>query len=158
MMWKVGFWFSGVIFTFTALIKTTINPVPLKREKINTQLNYLVQGNHKTTIYCYLYQYSDNHYYYPENCINNLNITRGLVYSQTVLLALTNKGISREDAYRIVQTNAMEVWKDKSKSLKSELLQSEEVLKYLSEKEVEELFDPNNMLDNVEYIFSRTFD
>ncbi len=95
---------------------------------------------------------------YPENCIINLNITRGLVYSQTVLLALTNKGISREDAYRIVQTNAMEVWKDKSKSLKSELLQSEEVLKYLSEKEVEELFDPNKMLDNVEYIFSRTFD
>lgn len=100
----------------------------------------------------------DNLLIYPENCINNLNITRGLVYSQTVLLALTNKGITREDAYRIVQTNAMEVWNDKSKSLKSELLKSEEVIKYLSENEVEELFDPNKMLKNVEYIFSRTFD
>ncbi len=95
---------------------------------------------------------------YPGNSIKNLNITRGLVFSQTVLLALVNKGLTREDAYKLVQTSAMEVWKDKNKTLKEELLNSEEVSKYLSKDEIEEIFSSNKMLDNVDYIFKRTFD
>jgi len=95
---------------------------------------------------------------YPENSLKNLNITRGLVFSQTVLLALVNKGLTREDAYKLVQTNAMEVWRDKNKTLKDELLNSEEVSKYLSKDEIEEIFNSNKMLDNVDYIFRRTFD
>ncbi len=94
---------------------------------------------------------------YPENSINNLNITRGLVFSQTVLLALINKGITREDAYKLVQTNAMNVWEDQEKTLKSELLKSEEVSKYLTTDEIENIFNSNKMLDNVDYIFGRTF-
>jgi len=52
----------------------------------------------------------------------------------------------------------MEVWRDKNKTLKDELLNSEEVSKYLSKDEIEEIFNSNKMLDNVDYIFRRTFD
>ncbi|MHB1686251.1 MAG: adenylosuccinate lyase [Ignavibacteriaceae bacterium] len=93
---------------------------------------------------------------YPENMIKNLNLTRGLVFSQTVLLKLVSKGASREDAYKIVQTAAMDVWADQTKDLRSELLNSTEARKYLSEKEINETFDYNKMLDNVDYIFARS--
>ncbi len=93
---------------------------------------------------------------YPENMLRNLNLTRGLVFSQTVLLKLVNKGSSREDAYKIVQTAAMDVWADKSKNLLSELITSKDVLKYLSEDELKGIFDNKNMLKNVDYIFTRS--
>ncbi len=98
----------------------------------------------------------DNLIIYPENMLKNLNLTRGLVYSQTVLLKLINKGITREAAYNIVQTAAMDVWNDKNKNLKDELLKSDEVLKYLNKKEIEEIFNSERMLDNIDYIFNRS--
>jgi adenylosuccinate lyase len=93
---------------------------------------------------------------YPENMISNLNITRGLVFSQTVLLKLVNKGLSREDAYRLVQIAAMDVWNDKHKNLKDELLKLHDIRKHLSEEEINEIFDYKKMLKNVDYIFSRS--
>ena len=93
---------------------------------------------------------------YPERMIKNLNITRGLVFSQTVLLKLVSKGITREDAYRIVQDSAMKVWADEKLDLKDELSKSNEVLKYLSLKELEEIFEGKNTLQNVDFIFNRT--
>ena len=93
---------------------------------------------------------------YPENMINNLNITRGLIFSQTVLLKLVNKGVSREDAYRLVQTATMDVWNDKRKNLKDELLKYHDIKRYLSEEEITEIFDYKKMLKNVDYIFSRS--
>lgn len=98
----------------------------------------------------------DNLIIYPENMLKNLNLTRGLVYSQTVLLKLINKGITREAAYNIVQTAAMDVWNDNNKNLKDELLKSDEVLKFLNEKEIEEIFNSERMLDNIDYIFNRS--
>jgi len=98
----------------------------------------------------------DNLIIYPENMLKNLNLTRGLVYSQTVLLNLIDKGITREAAYKIVQTSAMHVWDDKNKNLKDELLKSDEVLKYLNGKEIEEIFNSERMLDNIDYIFNRS--
>ena len=98
----------------------------------------------------------DNLIIYPKNMLKNLNLTRGLVYSQTVLLKLINKGITREAAYNIVQTAAMDVWNDKNKNLKDELSKSDEVLKYLNEKEIEEIFNSDRMLDNIDYIFNRS--
>ena len=95
---------------------------------------------------------------YPENMLKNLNLTRGLVFSQTILLKLVNKGSSREDAYKIVQTSAMDVWADKSKDLLTELLKSKDVLKFIPENELREIFDNKNMLKNVDYIFSRSVD
>ncbi|MGE5497387.1 MAG: adenylosuccinate lyase [Syntrophothermus sp.] len=93
---------------------------------------------------------------YPENMIRNLNLTRGLVFSQTVLLKLVSKGASREDAYRLVQTPAMDVWADKDKNLFDELNKSEEVRKYLSTDELKEVFNNSGTLKNVDYIFART--
>ncbi|NWG28642.1 MAG: adenylosuccinate lyase [Ignavibacteriaceae bacterium] len=93
---------------------------------------------------------------YPDNMIKNLNLTRGLVYSQTVLLKLVDKGLSREDAYRIVQTAAMDVWSDNKKFLKDELMKSKEIMKYISEKELGEIFSTDKILKNIDYIFQRS--
>jgi adenylosuccinate lyase len=93
---------------------------------------------------------------YPETMLENLNLTRGLIFSQTVLLRLINKGLSREDSYRIVQSVAMEVWTDKSKNMKDELLNSKEICSYLSPEEIKDIFNNKNMLKNVDYIFSRS--
>ncbi|MDZ7624134.1 MAG: adenylosuccinate lyase [Ignavibacteriaceae bacterium] len=93
---------------------------------------------------------------YPENMLKNLNLTRGLVFSQTVLLKLIDKGVSREDAYRIVQNSAMDVWANKDKFLKDELLKSKEVMSYVSQKELEEIFNTDKILKNVDYIFQRS--
>ncbi len=93
---------------------------------------------------------------YPDHMLKNLEITRGLVFSQTVMLKLVNKGVSREDAYKLVQTPAMDVWADESKNLKDELKKSEEIKKHLSGKEIEDIFGSGTMLKNVDYIFSRS--
>lgn len=93
---------------------------------------------------------------YPENMMKNINLTRGLVFSQKVLLRLTEKGITRENAYAIVQKAAMDVWQDQSKNLKDEISKSEEAMKYLSEDDLKELFDMSKALRNVDSIFARS--
>ncbi len=93
---------------------------------------------------------------YPDNMIRNLNLTRGLIFSQTILLKLVTKGISREDAYRIVQDSAMKVWADEKLNLKDELSKSDELKKYISLEELNGIFENKNMLKNVEFIFNRT--
>lgn len=95
---------------------------------------------------------------YPENMLKNLELTRGLIMSQTIMLKLVNKGITREDAYKIVQTHAMNVWENKNKHLKDELLKSKEIKKYLSEKEINDIFENKQMLKNIDFIFSRTIE
>jgi adenylosuccinate lyase len=98
----------------------------------------------------------DNLIIYPENMLRNLNITRGLIFSQTVLLRLVEKGISREEAYKIVQDSAMNVWQDTTKNLRSELAKSESIKKFFSETDLDDIFDPKKMLKNIDYIFARS--
>lgn len=93
---------------------------------------------------------------YPENMKKNLDKMKGLVHSQRVLLALTEKGVSREDAYKVVQRNAMKVWA-KGMNFKTLLLKDKDVVQYLSKKEVSDLFDIAYHLKNVDYIFKRVF-
>jgi adenylosuccinate lyase len=93
---------------------------------------------------------------YPENAIENLNITRGLVFSQKILLKLVEKGATREDSYKMVQTPAMKVWGNKTTNMETELLASEEVMQYLSEEEIKETFNTKEMVKNVDYIFNRS--
>ncbi|MGQ9799539.1 MAG: adenylosuccinate lyase [Ignavibacterium sp.] len=93
---------------------------------------------------------------YPEHMKRNLNLTRGLIFSQTFLLKLVEKGLTREEAYKLIQENAMRVWEDETKNLKDELLKSETVLRYLSKEEIEETFNYKKMLKSVDYIFSRS--
>lgn len=100
----------------------------------------------------------DNLLIYPDNMLKNLHLTRGLVFSQKVLLQLVEKGITREDAYKLVQTCAMKVWADKTASLKDELLKSDDIKKLLSQQELEDIFDESKMVQNVDFIFARTVD
>ena len=93
---------------------------------------------------------------YPGNMLKNLNLTRGLIFSQTILLKLIDRGLPREDAYKIVQTSAMEVWSNNDKFLKNELLKSKEVMNVLTEAELNQIFDTEKILKNVDYIFQRS--
>ncbi|MBA2847923.1 adenylosuccinate lyase [Thermosulfuriphilus ammonigenes] len=94
---------------------------------------------------------------YPERMKKNLWLLRGLIFSQQVMLKLTEKGLSREEAYGIVQKLAMEVWQNEDKNFKDLLLASEKIRKYLSPEEIESLFDVNHYLRHVKTIFNRVF-
>jgi adenylosuccinate lyase len=96
----------------------------------------------------------DNLNVYPENMMDNLNKMQGLMYSQKVRIALTNKGMIYDQAYQLVQDSAMRVWK-KEGSFKELLLQDERVRKYLTPEELEACFDMNDYLRNVKKIFKR---
>ncbi|SEB34908.1 adenylosuccinate lyase [Nitratireductor aquibiodomus] len=93
---------------------------------------------------------------YPETMDKNLNKFRGLVHSQRVLLALTQAGVSREDAYRLVQRNAMKVWEEGADFLE-ELLGDKDVRAALSEDEIREKFDLGYHTKHVDTIFERVF-
>jgi adenylosuccinate lyase len=93
---------------------------------------------------------------YPKNMQKNLDQLGGLVFSQRVLLALTQAGISREDAYMLVQRNAMKVWQEGADFL-NELKGDAEVVQALSEEELESLFDLSYHTKHVDTIFERVF-
>ena len=93
---------------------------------------------------------------YPDAMLKNMNKFKGLVMSQRVLLALTQAGVSREDAYRLVQRNAMKVW-EKGADFKDELLADAEVTAALSPAEIEEKFDLGYHTKHVDTIFARVF-
>ncbi len=93
---------------------------------------------------------------YPERMRENIEKSYGLHNSQRVLLALVEKGLSREDAYAIVQRNAMESW-HKRASFMGLLLKDPETQKYLTEPEIEKIFELSYYLRNVDYVFRRVF-
>ena len=91
---------------------------------------------------------------YPDNMMKNINLTNGLIFSQEVLLLLVKKGLTREDAYKLVQKNAMKVWEDK-KDFKELLKLDSEILNLISENEIDSLFDLDKILININKIFKR---
>jgi adenylosuccinate lyase len=93
---------------------------------------------------------------YPGNMLKNLDRAGGLVHSQRVLLALTQKGVSREDAYRLVQRNAMKAWRGDGEFLRL-LKDDPDVRKHLSEQELTANFDLDFHLTHVDTIFARVF-
>ena len=93
---------------------------------------------------------------YPDNMLRNLNQMKGLVFSQKILLDLTQSGVSRETAYRLVQKNAMKVWEE-GKDFQTELLADPEVVGALGEDKIRESFDLNYHLKHVNTIFKRVF-
>ena len=94
---------------------------------------------------------------YPENMLKNLNLLKGLIFSQRVLLTLIEKGgLSREEAYKIVQENAMKVWNE-GVEFKELLKNDPRVRKVLSEEEIDEIFDLSYHTKHVDYIFNRVF-
>ncbi len=91
---------------------------------------------------------------YPENMRRNLNLTHGLVFSQSVLLALVNGGMLREDAYKVVQRNAMEVWRTRE-SFRDVLGRDADVTKLLSPAQIDACFDERQAVRHVDTIFAR---
>jgi len=91
---------------------------------------------------------------YPENMLRNLELTRGLIYSQAVLLALIRKNMSRETAYEVVQRNAMRVWNEQIE-FKDALLADAEIMAVLTKNELKEIFNLKNRLKNVDHIMKR---
>lgn len=94
---------------------------------------------------------------YPKNMLRNLNQMQGLVFSQKILLDLTQAGVSRENSYRLVQKNAMKVW-DEGKDFLTELLADQEVVTALGEGKIRESFDLNYHLKHVDTVFKRVFE
>jgi len=93
---------------------------------------------------------------YPDRMLANLNMTHGVIFSQMVLLSLVEKGTTREDAYAIVQENAMKSWQE-GIEFRSLLGQDERVQKQLSAAELDAIFDVNHFLKHLDFIFQRVF-
>ncbi len=94
---------------------------------------------------------------YPDNMKENLNKLQGLVFSQQIMLALAEAGLSREDAYKMVQTEAMRVWKEK-KNFKELIHANKDICARLGAKKIEEMFDVRYHLKYISAIFKRTFE
>jgi adenylosuccinate lyase len=93
---------------------------------------------------------------YPERMLENLNATRGLIFSGQLLLALTQAGVARETAYEWVQRNAMKVW-DEDKDFKSLILADRDTSAHLSKEQIAAVFSLDTYLRNVDQIFARVF-
>lgn len=93
---------------------------------------------------------------YPENMLRNIELTRGLTFSGQLMLALTQKGVSREDAYVYTQRNAMKVW-DEGGDYKDLVMNDADVTSHLSTEEIARVFDLKHYLRNVEKVFDRVF-
>ena len=94
---------------------------------------------------------------YPDNMMNNLEKFNGLVFSQRVLLSLTQKNISREESYSMVQRNSMKVWNEEG-SFYDLIKADKEIASILSDEEIEDIFDLNYHLKQVETIFKRVLE
>jgi len=93
---------------------------------------------------------------YPNRMLENLNLTRGLVFSGQLLLALTQKGVSREDAYVWAQRSAMRVW-DEGGEFKDLILNDADIRSRLTPEEIEKVFSLEHYLRNVDKVFARVF-
>ncbi|HQZ95911.1 MAG TPA: adenylosuccinate lyase [Pyrinomonadaceae bacterium] len=93
---------------------------------------------------------------YPENMLKNLDLTKGLVFSGQLMLVLTQKGVSREDAYAWTQRNAMKVW-DEGGDYPELVKQDTDISSHLSTEEIARVFDLKHYLRNVEKVFDRVF-
>jgi adenylosuccinate lyase len=91
---------------------------------------------------------------YPDNMLRNINLTGGLFYSQSLLLSLVEKGMGREDAYSIVQGITMRVWAREG-TLQDLVQKDKNITAKLNKKDINEIFDLNKYLKNVDYIFKR---
>src|SRR5688572_11148505 len=93
---------------------------------------------------------------YPENMLKNLDLTGGLVFSGQLMLALTQKGVSREEAYVYTQRNAMKVW-DEGGDYKELVMKDADISSHLNDEEIARVFDLKHYLRNVDHVFARVF-
>lgn len=93
---------------------------------------------------------------HPERMIKNINLTRGLIFSQMVLLALLKKNMSREYAYQLVQKNSLKAWKE-DLDFKNLIQSDQEIIKLLSQDEINKCFSLEFYLEKIDYIFDKVF-
>ena len=93
---------------------------------------------------------------HPHQMAENLKKTKGLIFSQQFLMKLAEKGVERQKAYVMVQKNAMKVW-ESGQEFKVLIMEDQEIGKYLSKKEIEDVFDVDYHLQHVDDIFARVF-
>jgi adenylosuccinate lyase len=98
----------------------------------------------------------DTLFVYPKNMARNMEISRGLFHSEAVMLALVAKGIARETAYKYVQRNAMDVWKEGG-DFAERLMADPDIGQHLTAKEIDRCFDLRHTIKKVDYIFKRVF-
>ena len=128
-----------------------------ERDISHSSVERVILPDSTMTVYYLLVKFGDlvkNMLVYPERMKENLHSLRGLIFSQRVMLAMTGKGCSREDSYRLVQKNAMKVWQENVDFLDT-LKTDSEVSAFLSVAELEELFDMQVHTCHVDYIFKR---
>ncbi len=92
---------------------------------------------------------------YPDNMKRNMNVYGGVIFSQRVLLSLVEKGMSREDAYRLVQSCAHQAWNQPEGNFYALIKQDAQVTQYLSSEEIDSCFDPQHHLQNLDTIYQR---
>ena len=101
-------------------------------------------------------QLLDRLFVYPDRMLENLKLMKGLIFSGQLLLDLTRKGVSREQAYQWVQRNAMRVWSD-GEEFKNLVLRDQEILHRMTIAEIETSFNLEHQLRHVDKIFKRVF-
>jgi adenylosuccinate lyase len=92
-----------------------------------------------------------------ERMKNNLEITRGLIFSQRVMIELTKKGVPREKAYQLVQDIALKSWENEN-DFKEMILKDQEINKYLTREQIISCFDYNYFIRNIDYIYQRLYE
>jgi len=92
---------------------------------------------------------------YPKNMLRNMNVYGGVIFSQKVLLALVEKGMSREEAYRIVQGCAHQAWNTQDGNFRKLIESSPDIQKHLSADDLKTCFDPNQHLKNLDQVYER---
>jgi adenylosuccinate lyase len=93
---------------------------------------------------------------YPDRMIANLNMTRGVIFSQMVLLKLIERGMTRENAYSVVQKSAMKSWLEDTEFMRL-LVEDDEVMSFLSSEDINNVFKIENFLTHTDFIFKRAF-
>jgi adenylosuccinate lyase len=93
---------------------------------------------------------------YPDRMLANLDMTHGVIFSQMVLLKLIEKGMSREAAYAVVQKHAMRSWEE-GRPFRQLLLKDRDVMACMTQREIDAVFDVNNFLGRIDFIFERVF-
>ncbi len=92
---------------------------------------------------------------YPENMRRNMDRYGGVIFSQAVMLKMVEKGMSREEAYRLVQSNAMKAWNNNGGDFRGNLFSDSQITSVLAKNEIEECFDPEHYLRNLNQVFER---
>lgn len=150
---------SGLARLLRGFAVTAMENIALwhERDISHSSVERLILPDATMTLYYMMYktiQVIEGLVVYKEKMMENLNITRGLIFSQPVLLKLIEKGLTREEAYSLVQKNAMIVW-ERDMNFPEILKKEKEINKYLDEKEIDLICNLDTRLKNVNYIFNK---